>query len=248
MVNNKNEKFSQRLRELRRERNVSQNELSKRIGVSPSLISLYEGGKRIPTINIASKIASFFEVSVDYLLGNVNEPSPNLANDEEMRKQTIEKIISGLLKKDKNKIDLDALKKALNESLVVTIRIPYLNSIPIGKTLNDLIKDAKETFLIPKEIKADFAFEIQDDSMKPYLKAGDTILCLKTSELEKDDIGILISKKRGGIVRKYTEYGDVVMLRTINTNWEDSEIAIPKREFRREWKIVAKMVGLFQKA
>jgi transcriptional regulator with XRE-family HTH domain len=246
MVNNKNEKFSQRLRELRREKNVSQNVLSKSIGVSSGLISLYESGKRIPTINIASKIASFFDVSVDYLLGNTDEPLPNPESDEKQKMQTIEEIISNISEEDKSKIDIEALKRALNKALVVARRIPYLISISKGKSLDEQIKNAENTFLIPKKMKADFALKMQDDSMRPYIKMGDTILCLKTNKLEKDDIGVFTNKKLGVLVRKYTEYENAVILRTVNVNWENGEIVIPKKEFRREWKIAAKVVGIFQ--
>ena len=49
---------------------MSQSELGKIISVAPSTIGMYEQGRRILEVPTLKKIASFFNVSVDYLLGN----------------------------------------------------------------------------------------------------------------------------------------------------------------------------------
>ncbi len=59
-----------RLKQLRTKRGMSQSELGKIIGVSPSTIGMYEQERRLPEVPTLKKIASFFNVSVDYLLGN----------------------------------------------------------------------------------------------------------------------------------------------------------------------------------
>lgn len=61
--------FSKRLKELRFSRDISQAELSKRLEVSPSLISGYELGTRVPSFNMLEKISDFFNVDIDYLRG-----------------------------------------------------------------------------------------------------------------------------------------------------------------------------------
>lgn len=59
-----------RLKQLRTKRKMSQSELGKIIGVSPSTIGMYEQERRIPEVNTLKKLASFFNVSIDYLLGS----------------------------------------------------------------------------------------------------------------------------------------------------------------------------------
>ena len=59
-----------RLKQLRTKRGMSQSELGKIISVAPSTIGMYEQGRRILEVPTLKKIASFFNVSVDYLLGN----------------------------------------------------------------------------------------------------------------------------------------------------------------------------------
>lgn len=64
-----NIEFGKRLKELRKENNLSQSELSDKIGCSISAISKYELGKRTPDIAFLDTVADFFNVPVDYLLG-----------------------------------------------------------------------------------------------------------------------------------------------------------------------------------
>ena len=61
--------FSQNLKLLRLEKNLGQVELAQKLGVSKGIISLWENGQREPTMQYIIKIALFFDVSADYLLG-----------------------------------------------------------------------------------------------------------------------------------------------------------------------------------
>ena len=61
--------FADRLLELRKERNISQANLAKALGVSFSVVCYWETDKSEPTAPNIIKIAEFFNVSSDYLLG-----------------------------------------------------------------------------------------------------------------------------------------------------------------------------------
>ena len=63
------EKFRYRLTVLLDEHNMSQTQLAKKVGTTNVTICRYINGERIPRIDVASKIASVFNVSLDYLLG-----------------------------------------------------------------------------------------------------------------------------------------------------------------------------------
>lgn len=58
-----------KIAELRKELELSQEELAKKIGVSRSALSLYEIDRREPDLETVKKIASLFGVTTDYLLG-----------------------------------------------------------------------------------------------------------------------------------------------------------------------------------
>jgi transcriptional regulator with XRE-family HTH domain len=64
--------FSQRLKQLREDRNLTQKDIAKHIGKTRQAIALYELGKREPDFEVLLKISDFFSVSLDYLLGRVN--------------------------------------------------------------------------------------------------------------------------------------------------------------------------------
>lgn len=61
--------FAERLKELREEREFSYVKLAKELGVSAVAIGRWERNLRIPNIVELKKIAEFFGVSADYLLG-----------------------------------------------------------------------------------------------------------------------------------------------------------------------------------
>jgi transcriptional regulator with XRE-family HTH domain len=65
--------FGQRLRKLRDEKGDTQKELGKVLNVSESTIGMYERGEREPNFETLIKIANYFMVPVDYLMGLTNE-------------------------------------------------------------------------------------------------------------------------------------------------------------------------------
>ena len=61
--------FGKRLSALRIEKGISQQTLAEHLGIGKSAVSMMESGQRGPSIEIASALATYFEVPVDYLLG-----------------------------------------------------------------------------------------------------------------------------------------------------------------------------------
>jgi transcriptional regulator with XRE-family HTH domain len=84
--------ISNKITELRKQKNWSQYELSKQINVSREIIGRYERGEALPSIEIAKKMADAFEVSLDYLAGSIeNQLSKStLGKVEEIEKLPIE--------------------------------------------------------------------------------------------------------------------------------------------------------------
>ena len=60
--------LAKKITNLRKERNLTQKELAKSIGVHFSHMSRYERGISLPSIDVVKKIAQVFSVSTDYLL------------------------------------------------------------------------------------------------------------------------------------------------------------------------------------
>ncbi len=62
--------FSSRLKELRKEHHLSQAQFAKEFNVASGTIGMWETGKRQPDLDTTKRIADFFGVTIDYLLGN----------------------------------------------------------------------------------------------------------------------------------------------------------------------------------
>lgn len=67
--------LGKRLKTLRNLKKLSQRELAKQLNIAPSTLAMYEIDKREPDYNTLKKIADFFQVSTDYLLGRINTPA-----------------------------------------------------------------------------------------------------------------------------------------------------------------------------
>ena len=61
--------FSQRLKELRMERSLGQVALAESIGVSKAVVSMWETGKREPSMTSIIALSNFYGVSIDYIVG-----------------------------------------------------------------------------------------------------------------------------------------------------------------------------------
>ena len=67
-----------RIKDLREDRDLTQKDIAKHLVCDQSLYSKYERQERPLPLDLADKLADFYGVSVDYLLGrtNVKEPYP----------------------------------------------------------------------------------------------------------------------------------------------------------------------------
>ena len=87
--------FKDRLKELRLECDYSMGdvvvEVNKRFGsnLTTSHISRYENGERTPSITIASYLAQFYGVSLDYLVGLVNDRTEKLGDPSTWKHERI---------------------------------------------------------------------------------------------------------------------------------------------------------------
>lgn len=60
--------ISERLKQLRQNKHMTQEEIARRVGVTRSVISAYESGMRQPSYDILVRLAALYGVTTDYLL------------------------------------------------------------------------------------------------------------------------------------------------------------------------------------
>ena len=86
-----------RLKEIRQEKKLSQTDIAKALGVTRQAISLYEKGDREPKLETWQKLADFFNVPVDYLLGISKDRSTLTIDDLNPKEQEAYERITDML-------------------------------------------------------------------------------------------------------------------------------------------------------
>ena len=108
--------IGERLRTLRKNKGITQKELADILGVRKAAVSLYETGKNDPTDPIKIILARYFNISVDYLIGIIDDEVsyydnniflklPENISDEE--KRLINDVVELILfRRKQSKLDL----------------------------------------------------------------------------------------------------------------------------------------------
>lgn len=90
--------IGERLAELRRQKGLSQAELARLLNLGQSTIAMYEKNRRAPDYHQLVRLADFFGVSVDYLLGREEEDKKEiLLPDEKILDAASDPVFSRLL-------------------------------------------------------------------------------------------------------------------------------------------------------
>ena len=95
----------ERLKQLRTQRGVTQGQVAEACGISPISLARYETGARTPTTEILARLAVYYGVSMDYLLGC--DPAPDTAQPTEIGEPEIR-----ILARDMAQLSPDRQKKA----------------------------------------------------------------------------------------------------------------------------------------
>ncbi|KGL45645.1 hypothetical protein EP56_03815 [Listeriaceae bacterium FSL A5-0209] len=123
-----------RLKNLRKSLNMTQEELANKIGLSRSAYSHLENERNEPDTETLNKLASFHNVTVDYILGRT--PVKNINNDFSEQEETdIQKEVERLMSDIKNGnyiLEGEELSEDAKESL----RGAFENAVRTAKLIN----------------------------------------------------------------------------------------------------------------
>lgn len=81
--------IGQRIKELRKDHSLTQQQFAAILNLNDSTISLYESGKREPEFHTLMKIADNFNVTVDWLLGRTDNKSIAIVENEHVPKDLL---------------------------------------------------------------------------------------------------------------------------------------------------------------
>ncbi len=193
---NYTDNFSENLKILRTYKNLSQDKLAEELGLSRSLIGMWESGQRKPSYETLELIADFFNVRLDDLSGRTvsnNLFSPQITDD------IVEFAVIGDVAAGFDKI-------AIEDWSGDKIEVPtsYLK----GRN--------KEDF---------FVLRIKGDSMYPEYRDGDKVLVLKQNTVDySGQVAVAIYNDDMGTIKKVEYRPDCINLVPINPQYQPEEI------------------------
>lgn len=85
----------ERIKELCKKRGITVSELENRVGFGKN--SIYKWKTQSPKIETLQKVAEYFEVSTDYLLGRTDNPTAGLSNKPQF---TVEEALASVMSSD----------------------------------------------------------------------------------------------------------------------------------------------------
>lgn len=93
--------FSYMLKSLRKSKGITQSQLGANIGLSKAVISKYENGLGYPTFDVLIKMADFFGVTTDYILGVSKVKTIDVSKLTDSQIDTVHKVIAEFNKANK---------------------------------------------------------------------------------------------------------------------------------------------------
>lgn len=92
--------FASRLKQLRLNKNLRQEQVANLIGVNKSAISTYENNTRQPSFEILVRLATLYRVSTDYLLGRTDSRSLDLSGLTDEEAAAVSEIVAIMTQKN----------------------------------------------------------------------------------------------------------------------------------------------------
>ena len=81
--------YSDRLKELRKNKHLTQEQLGKALNIATSTVSMYENGSREPDLQTLINLSKFYEVTADYILGLSDKPYLTDMTPEQILKESL---------------------------------------------------------------------------------------------------------------------------------------------------------------
>jgi len=180
--------------QLLQEKGVSVYQVSKDTGITQTSLSSWKNGKSTPKLDKLQKIADYFDVTIDYLVGasdNRGYPAKPTAQDfsrwDEQYGDNIKKELSAL-----NAVRLKPIEKQ---------KIPLLGTIAAGQPI---FADENFECYVESPVQADYCLRIKGDSMiNARIADGDIVFIRQQPDVDDGEIAAVLIDNEATLKRVY---------------------------------------------
>lgn len=233
--------FKDRIRQLRRERDLTQGELAEIMGFKTyTTVSKWESGENLPRGKELKMLSEFFKVSSDYILGISNER--NIQNNPNSLTSLYNQMRNG--KKIDKSISMENEKSELNSNLPP---VPVAGRIAAGSP-NIILEDIQGYLVAPnrKSLTEGYMYlEVTSDSMSHKFPVGSYALINTKTAIENGDIAaVKINGDESTLKQvKFDESRQYITLmpQSHNPSYKPVTIDLAKEELQ----IIGKAVGIY---
>ena len=234
--------FGDRLKELRTERGMTQQEFADLLGTTKQAISRYEAHARSPKIAVAKSFADRLSVDLYYLIGaeDVRNPLQNNSTSGSITFATESNVAT-------NSPNRRALLDLADSASLV--KMPIVGSIKAGYGGTAVEEETGEYELLPDDCMRGgeyFVLRVNGNSMQPELKDGDRVLCKRAPSVDSGNIAVVLYGEEATIKRvNYINGEDWLELIPANPSYETKRIEGAELESCR---VLGKVVQLIRRA
>lgn len=233
MNNSYGKNFSNKLKKIRKEYNLTQEELAKILNTTKQSISVYEKGETLPSSIVLIRLSEYFNISMDSFVFDKKENQINLTNDPEFV-DNVRLELKAILELEKTLNSyIDNFKKL---TPIIKNRVNNLNNLILNNEshLNDSNYLIKVPLLKPNSLKKSdlfmevmgdklnpannyYIFKVNDNSMDKFFNKDELILVEETDIINTDDL-IVVKVGNDVFCRKVFIDGTSIILFPASSN------------------------------
>lgn len=144
-----NQTLGSRIAELRRKKNMTQEELAAELGVTPQAVSKWENDLSCPDITLLPQLAQLFSVTTDELLGNQSQPETALLPEE--RRKPIKDMILRVVVNSKagDKVRVNLPMTLVQVGLQMGMQMPQVTGSGVAEAMKSI--DIEQIFKLVEQ-------------------------------------------------------------------------------------------------
>lgn len=242
--------FGERLKELRKKHNITQGKLAKILNVKNTTISNYEAGRSYPDFDTLTKIADYFGVSVDYLIGRIDTEYPIIEKVDVVEEDKEYGIPDTEIEKLRDSFQKALIEFIQNSDITNVIipkgykKVPIVGRIRAGEPI--LAEENIEGYTIVDEEDVrggDYFFlRVEGDSMiNARIMDGDYVFVRRQPDVENGEIAVVRINGEEATVKRVHKVNDNIILEPANPKYKP--IVFTKKDLQEgKLEIIGKVV------